>query len=410
MCNLNELLEKVGGGRRSGEGWSARCPTHDDKNASLSVSQGDDGTILLRCHAGCSTQKVVESIGLTLRDLFPQNGAMGNRTSGKKSLGTIAAVYRYVDEKGELLHECVRYANPKDFRQRHPNGHGGYEWNLNGCRRVVYKLPELLAAHPEQIVFICEGEKDVDNATSIGVLATCSPMGAGKWRKEFNEHFRKREMVVILPDNDQQGRDHAEQVASNLHGVADSVKILALPGLPDKGDISDWLTAGGTKEQLLQLALDAPAWRGDAWEGQSTGKANVQPSNESQTKTRKSVTSAKPIKLSTVQRKPIKFLWHRRLLRGGINLLDGDPGLGKSFITLDVAARLSCGRAMPEDQVSHRPGNVLLFSHEDARRRQKRAFLGASCFPPGRDKVGNGLRGDGRNVLDLGCFLEIVER
>jgi hypothetical protein len=94
----------------------------------------------------------------------------------------------------------------------------------------------------------------------MGMTATTNAMGAGKWRKEYNQYFRDWH-AVIIPDNDQPGRDHANQVAANLHGVAKSVKIVELPGLVEKGDLSDWLDAGYTKNELLKLINAAPIWK-----------------------------------------------------------------------------------------------------------------------------------------------------
>jgi hypothetical protein len=122
-------------------------------------------------------------------------------------------------------------------------------------------LPELLQADSAAPVLIEEGEADADNLAVLGLVATTNPGGAGKWREEFNEFFRGRH-VVILPDNDAAGRKHAQQVAQHLHGIAVSVKVLTLSGLPEKGDVSDWLKAGGTKDQLLALADAAPEWAG----------------------------------------------------------------------------------------------------------------------------------------------------
>jgi hypothetical protein len=94
-------------------------------------------------------------------------------------------------------------------------------------------------------------------------------MGAGKWRKEYNQYFRGRE-VYIIPDNDQAGREHGESAAKHLHGTASLVKVVELPNLPAKGDVSDFLAAGGTKEQLLNLALEAVPFQGDAWKEPKT--------------------------------------------------------------------------------------------------------------------------------------------
>jgi hypothetical protein len=133
-----------------------------------------------------------------MADLYPRdsrNGSDGNRQ--------IVAEYGYHDENGVLLFQCVRY-EPKDFRQRAPKG-SDWEWKLNGVRRVLYRLPELLKAGPSELVFIVEGEKDVDRLRSIGLVATCNVGGAGKWKPEYNEHLRGRRIAVI-PDNDEQGR------------------------------------------------------------------------------------------------------------------------------------------------------------------------------------------------------------
>jgi hypothetical protein len=156
-----------------------------------------------------------------------------------------------VDESGKLLFQTVRY-EPKDFRQRQPDGKGGWIWSLEGVRRVPYRLPELLQSSKQDWVFIAEGEKDTDRLHGLGFIATTCPMGAGKWSGEYNKYFQGR-LVAILPDNDMSGKKHAEQVANSLYGIAGEVRIVELPGLSDKGDVSDWLDAGHDKTELLQL-------------------------------------------------------------------------------------------------------------------------------------------------------------
>lgn len=170
----------------------------------------------------------------------------------------LAATYPYHDEQGTLLFEVVR-RDPKGFSQRRPDGHGGWQWSLNGTRRVLYRLPELLAANLSRSVYIVEGEKDANRLASAGLTATTNPGGAGKWRSEYAEHLRGRP-VVILPDNDEPGRRHAEQVARSLRGVATSIKIVELPDLPDRGDVYDWLSQGHSRDDLVALATQAPVW------------------------------------------------------------------------------------------------------------------------------------------------------
>ena len=179
--------------------------------------------------------------------------------------------YEYSDESGNLLSQTVRL-DPKDFRQRKPDGSGGWVWSVKGVRQVPYRLPELIEALAQDwTVFIVEGEKDVDTLAKWNVPATCNAGGAGKWRVELNEHFHGAD-VVILPDNDPQaknqdgsprhhpdgrpvfpGQDHAKAVAANLAGIARSIRVLELPGLPLKGDVSDWIAAGGTVEEFWRL-------------------------------------------------------------------------------------------------------------------------------------------------------------
>ena len=173
----------------------------------------------------------------------------------------IVATYDYCDERGSLLFQVVRYA-PKTFRQRRPDGNGGWSWRVKGIRQVPYRLRELLAGQDAPVVVV-EGEKDADRLANLGLVATCNAGGANKWPASFNQHFHSR-TVYILPDNDAAGRTHAETVAAALHGVADSVRIVVLPDLPPGGDVSDWLDAdGNTPEGLLALSEAAPVWQPD---------------------------------------------------------------------------------------------------------------------------------------------------
>lgn len=163
------------------------------------------------------------------------------------------AKYNYVDETGTLLFQVVRF-EPKDFRQRCPvDGH--WSWSVKGVRKVPYRLRELLGA-VDATVYIVEGEKDVDRLMPLGLTATCNAGGAGKWSAELSEFFRERR-VVILPDNDEPGRKHAAKVSAALTAVGAMVRVIHLPGLPEKGDVSDWLDAGGTVEKL-QALLELP--------------------------------------------------------------------------------------------------------------------------------------------------------
>lgn len=246
---------------RNGEGWASKCPAHEDKNPSLSVAEGREGAVLVKCHAGCATNDVCAALGCTVGDLFPPR-EKARRSGNSAPRGRVVATYDYRDERGALLFQVVRL-DPKDFRQRRPDGKGGWTWKLGDTRRVLYRLPEVLAAVREaRPVFIAEGEKDVESLVAAGFAGTCNAGGANKWRSEYNEPLRGAE-VVVLPDADEPGRKHAAQVAQALHGVARTVRVCELPGelngRPIK-DPSDFLEAGGDAATLDELAEAAPLW------------------------------------------------------------------------------------------------------------------------------------------------------
>ena len=262
---LDRVLDALHyGGPRDRRDYKVVCPAHDDDKPSLSISAGQDGRVLLHCHAGCKSEAVLATLGLTWADLAPEqrrNGAAPHTAPAKPPRGQpkrIVAQYNYHDAAGDLLFQAVRF-DPKGFAQRRPLPDGQWEWNLRGVKLVPYGLPRLLATPPERWIFVVEGEKDANSLTWQGLIATCNAQGAGKWRAAYNPYFAGHR-VCILPDNDDPGRAHAHAVAQHLTGVAATVCVLELPNLPPNGDVSDWLAQGGTAAELLALADAAPAW------------------------------------------------------------------------------------------------------------------------------------------------------
>lgn len=249
-----EVLSRLENIQKTGDGWTARCPSHEDRTNSLSVSSGDDGKTLLHCHAGCEFPAIVQAVGVHASQLMPPRESKPVAVMGK-----IVATYDYRNADGTLRYQVVR-REPKDFRQRQPDGNGGWNWKVKGLQLLPYRLPELTADR-QSSVFVVEGEKDADRLTAMGLLATCNSGGAGKWKfaAEDLEPFRGRE-VLIIPDEDEPGRQHAEQVAESLKDIAAEIRVVALPGLPPKGDVSDWLNAGGTVESLMALVESTPLW------------------------------------------------------------------------------------------------------------------------------------------------------
>lgn len=244
MIGIEDIARALDG-KKSGSGYQCKCPVHDDDRASLSLSRGDKG-IVFHCHAGCAQTDVLDA--LRARGLW-------NGTKKEGAARKIITTYDYETAEDELLFQVVRF-EPKDFRQRRPNGKGGWIWNATGVKQVPYLLPELSRAiAARETIFVVEGEKDVDRLRLLGITATCNAGGAGKWRPEHSQYL-KGANVIIIPDNDEPGRKHAQQVRESLTGIAAAVRIAELPGLPPKGDVSDWLAQGGTAEELLRLVTD----------------------------------------------------------------------------------------------------------------------------------------------------------
>ncbi len=246
--------------------WTALCPAHDDKQSSLSITIGREGRAVMKCHAGCTFATIVAAAGLTLADMFVGPPPALVATSTQKAQGVetrprLVKSYEYTDIDGNVLFETCRF-EPKTFRQRHKAEDGNWIWNLNGIDPVLYRLPDVLeAVAAERRVFIVEGEKDADALVGQGYIATTNPMGAGKWRESFSD-FLEGADVVILPDNDETGRSHAEQVAASLYSRKATVKVVALPNLPEKGDVSDWLKDGDI-DALEALIGKTPRWMPD---------------------------------------------------------------------------------------------------------------------------------------------------
>ena len=241
---------------KSGDGYTAYCPIHESDGSghkpSLNLKAGDTQAVVVRCHAGCDWKEILKAL-----DITPAPSHNGKRR--------IVATYSYRDLDGREAFQKIRY-EPKDFLQRWPDGQGGWLWKRPGnAPHFLYRLPELRAAiSEERTVFICEGEKDTDRVASLGLAATSNVEGASKptqqakWKAEYTEQLTGAARVILLPHNDEQGRAHMFHVAEQLRGKVGEVRWLELSGLPDKGDVSDWLNAGHTVEELERLASEAP--------------------------------------------------------------------------------------------------------------------------------------------------------
>jgi len=247
-----ELLARLDGVKGQSPSWTAKCPAHEDRTPSLSITEGTDGRALIHDHAGCSAAAVLGALGLTERDLFNDNGnGHGTRSNRREQV----AVYDYRDEDDNLLYQVVRYF-PKDFRQRRPDGNGTWMWKLGTMRRVLYRLPELLQRGEDAAVWVVEGEKDADTLARHGLAATTNAGGAGKWRREYSPTLKDAD-VIIVPDTDAPGLAHGEKVARQLHGTAARIRVVTLPRAKD---VTEFLSTGGSVDDLTTLAEAAPDW------------------------------------------------------------------------------------------------------------------------------------------------------
>lgn len=270
----------------------------------------------------------------------------------------IVATYDYVDEAGELVFQVCRF-EPKTFRQRRKPMPGdepgkirdGWVWSVKGIRQVPYRLPDLLeAVSLEKPIFVVEGEKDVENLARLGITATCNAMGAGKWPEGLGDHFRGAD-VIHLSDNDDAGREHTGIVAAALKEIAGRQRVLDLPGLPAKGDVSDWIAAGGTADQLWALVeARARPWTGErpklnfgaVWFA-DTDRAMEEP----------------------------EWLIDDLLTRGDLSLVYGASGSGKSFFTTHLAMAVVRGDEVLGHKVL-KPGGVVYIAAEGRKGYKKR--------------------------------------
>lgn len=232
----NKRKVEVEAKRISVHEWRALCPFHSDvKHPNLDIN---DLKRVYICRA-CGASGHLYEPGFV----------------NKKR--PIDEIYDYEDKEGKLIFQVVKY-KPKNFKQRRPDPDkpGKFIWNLQGVKRVIYNLPEIIKKR-DKIIFICEGEKDCNNLEHIGILATTNSGGAGKWLKEYNKYFKDRE-VVIPPHHDDTGENHLQIVGKNIMGIAKKIQVLKLPGLKKGEDISDWIERGGTLEKLFELVKTAP--------------------------------------------------------------------------------------------------------------------------------------------------------
>ncbi|MDQ1591628.1 MAG: hypothetical protein QOG71_2255 [Pyrinomonadaceae bacterium] len=341
---VQEIIHRLQKVKKSGQGWTARCPAHDDQKNSLSISEGEN-VVLLYCHAGCSFEQVRAALGV-IEETTKGNGQP-----------QIKQTYDYRDEHGLLLHQNVRH-EPKGFHQRRPDGNGGWINNLQGVRRVPYRFPELLKARSERLeceIVLLEGEKDADNAAQHGLVAT----NLKNWRSEFTQYLRGAK-IVIIQDHDESGSKQALQTAQLLYGNVASLKLIDLfpdEPLPAKHgkDFSDWLERGGTVQQLEALVNAAPEWSPQSLSPTNT---TIEPSKLFKLK------SANTWLSDAAGRPTPKMLFSEFWFENELCILFSDTNLGKSILAVQIADSISRGQPVSSLTLEAEAQKVIYFDFE----------------------------------------------
>ena len=328
--DVHDVLSRLQGVKGGGGQWSARCPAHDDKRQSLSISHGKDGQVLLKCHAGCTVESITSALGIEVKDLFQH----------QEQRPHVVATYTYPTGAQKL-----RYSD-KHFSWRHPDGKGGWEYNRKGIPHSLYVAGDLSG-----VVCACEGEKDCDSLHKLGYDAVTGEDGAGpgKWRKEYTEQL-KGLSVVIFQDNDQVGKGYAQETASALSKVCPEVKILDLslvwPEIPEHGDVSDLIAHFGPEKavEMITALID------------QTSQWTPAPD----TKGRKAKAA------SSFGEDNTSFLWFPYLPIGDYTVMMADGGTGKTVLCCGIAAAVSRGKHLPGEEFDGEGQNVLMISAEDS--------------------------------------------
>lgn len=244
---LSDFLGKLKDTHQLSDGsFQAKCPAHDDKQASLNITEGKEGKIVLHCYAGCSVKDIVNRLELTMSDLF-QDGNIP-----KDGSSNLNYIYRNKENKPYL--RVVKMPPKKFYIEHWDDVKNQWMKGFGGKKRILYRLPDLLDPdlHSEPVLWV-EGEKDANRLEKLGLLSTTTPTGAASKLEGIDFSALGGREVIIIPDNDEPGKQYADKVKATLTGIAAKVKIVELPGLEEKQDISDWLDKGHTIDELWKI-------------------------------------------------------------------------------------------------------------------------------------------------------------
>ncbi len=345
--------------------WKARCAGHDDRDPSLSVALTGDGRLLLHCFAGCSAEHVLQSVGLTWRDLVPD--ASGDGAASKPPpvlLRQTDFEIRDVDGRLIAVHQRKDFSDgAKRLSWLTPGPDGKLQSGLGRLSPAdlpLYGIDRLDRSRPA--VVVVEGEKAADALQRLGINAVGTVTGAhGTPSDEALKPLLAFQRVYLWPDNDAPGRQHMLRVGDRLRRLgASDVRVLEWHDAPPGGDAADFVeTCGGRARERLRdlvgVAVPFDAWARDVQAEAARAEAAPEPEER-----------AVVVCLADVEPESVRWLWRGRLALGKLTLLEGDPGTGKSVLYAELAAIISRGRPFPDQKETPvEPGNVVIVTCED---------------------------------------------
>ncbi|RXG85350.1 AAA family ATPase [Bradyrhizobium zhanjiangense] len=352
--SLQQLASALGG-EISGKQILAPGPGHSPKDRSLSIrldetapdgfvvhSFSGDDPIVCRDHVrqlGGLARWEPQKAGSSHSAIARMTERLSSQVATKSQARPVAKAGSPPAEYIYRLADGTPYLRVKrpGFYQAHWDGTGWANGAPKGPK-IPYRLPEMLGAEHDDVVVV-EGEKDADNVAALGFITTTNSCGAEKFTADLAEWFKGKN-VYVLPDNDEPGERHAEQVIEILQPVAKSIRVVRLPGLPDKGDVSDWIEAGGTADELAELLRRAPEI-------------------EAEVPQRLIKSSAQFLEGFTPPDYLIDGLVQRRFLYS----VTAPTGHGKTAVALLISAHKALGLPIGKHEVD--PGRVLYFAGEN---------------------------------------------
>lgn len=369
---LNDLLAQLAiktgyTPKRSGKGYSARCPciSHDDKKASLSISEKPDGKMLFHCHAGCTYAEICQELGITSESI-----------SNRKTGDTSNEYYYYHDENKDILYRKVKTPLKKFYFEKFQNG----KWvsGLSGVHRIIYNFPNVhFAISENKIIAVVEGEKDVETLKKYGYVATTNDTGGGKnkWNKHHSEYLRNAHVILFF-DYDETGFEHRDNIIKQLEGYVSSLKVIHLPGykMASKNgkDISDWLKQGHTSAELKQIIEET--------------EFTISPQKVSTSNAASNIINAISIEtLLTMKMEPPEIFLDPFVTKSSLGMIYAPRGIGKTFFALSIALAIASGTQFLKF-TSPKPRKIVYLDGEmslvSMRERLERIYNSQDVKPP----------------------------